>query len=87
MARKTQTIAVNKIRDAANQTFRDSVNEFKTSRAAIKLFVEDILMKTGNYKGFRYLSKDERAAGQTFGIRWAHDDTPIFEDQTRIAFL
>jgi hypothetical protein len=87
MTRKTKTIEVEKIRDAANKTFRDSVNEFKTSRAAIKLFVEDILMKTGNYKGFRYLAKDEMAEGKTFGIRWAHDDTPIFEDQTRVAFL
>jgi hypothetical protein len=86
MARKVKTIAVDDVKARANQVFRDSGDEFKTGRAATKLFAEDILMKTGNYKGFRYLSAEE-TGGKSFGIRFAHDGSPIFPDQTRVAFL
>jgi hypothetical protein len=86
MARKRSTIAVDEIKARANQVFRDSEDHFKTGRASTKLFVEDILMKTGNYRGFRYLSETE-TNGKSFGIRFAHDNSPIFEDQTRVAFL
>jgi hypothetical protein len=84
--KKRKTIEVVELVVKANQVFRDSGDEFKAGRAATKLFVEDILMKTGNYKGFRYLSKEE-TGGKSFGIRFAHDNTPIFPDQTRVAFL
>lgn len=83
--RKVKTIEIAAIRDKANKVFRDSGDEFKTGRASIKLFVDDILMQTGNYKGFRYLSAEE-TGGKSFGIRFAHDGTPIFPDQTRVAF-
>jgi hypothetical protein len=86
MARKVKTIEVAKIKEKANAVFRDSHNEYRAGRAATKLFVEDVLMKTGNYKGFRYLAERE-TDGKTYGIRFAHDNSPIFEDQTRVAFL
>lgn len=84
--KRRKTLEVQEIKDKANQVFRASGDEFKTGRASVKLFVEDILMQTGNYKGFRYLSKDE-TEGRTFGIRFTHDNTPVFEDQTRVCFL
>ena len=84
--KKRKTIEVAEVKEMANTVFRDSVDEYKTSRAAIKMFTSDILMATGNYKGFRYLSAEE-TAGKSFGIRFAHDNTPIFPDQTRVAFL
>jgi hypothetical protein len=85
---KRKTIEVAEIVAKANQVFRDSGNEFKTGRAATKLLVEDILMKTGNYKGFNYLTESEVEPGKSFGIEWSNQPKPEpkFHDQTRIKF-
>jgi len=82
---KRKTIEVEAIKDQANKVFRDSADEYKTGRAATQTFVEDLLMKTGNYKGFRYLTKGE-TAGKSFGITFDETNTPTYNDQTRVSF-
>ena len=82
---KRNTIEVAEIVVKANQVFRDSEDDYVGGRIATKLFVEDILMKTGNYKGFRYLTKSDTGA-KSFGIAFNEKNEPTFYDQSRVCF-
>lgn len=53
MARKT--VSVEYVRSQANMMLRQSVPEWDRERVAIAGLVENVLMETGNYRGFRYL--------------------------------
>lgn len=70
-----KTVTVNKLKEMANNILADSYCE-PESRDCLIVFVDKILMDTGNYKGFRYLTKNEVPVGQFPGI-----NTPI-EDLT-----
>jgi hypothetical protein len=82
---KRKTIPVENIREQANRFFQNSKNDFADQRKALQYFVGDLLMQTGNYKGFGYLSKSDVKEGSTFGI----DRTNLpatFPDESRIFF-
>lgn len=87
MPRKVKTIQVEALKVKANKIFKTSENDYEAGRRHIQTFVEDILMATGNYKGFNYLLKNEVGEGKTFGIEYTTDNGPIFHDQTRIEFF
>lgn len=72
-----KNISVESIKDAANQFILDSRDDQKQSRIDIGNMLEAILMTSGNYKGFRYLSwRDMKASnnGSTVGINTDEDD-------------
>ena len=69
MSRKT--VAVDKLKEMANNILADSYGE-QDSRDCLIVFVDKILMDAGNYKGFRYLTKNEVPVSQFPGI-----NTPI----------
>ena len=77
MTRKT--INVEEVKDWANQQFESTVrwnaetNEYVEVDAAwregVQTMLENILMSTDNYKGFRYLREDEVPEKALPGIR------------------
>jgi hypothetical protein len=82
---KRKTIPVENIREQANRFFQNSKNDFADQRIALQYFVGDLLMQTGNYKGFGYLSKSDVTPGTTFGVD--RDTLPVtFPDESRIFF-
>lgn len=90
---KRRTIKIEELKARANQTFVDSEENFRDGRKAIYLFVEDILMKTDNYHGFRYLTQDELKPGVKPGIAFPESSEPFpesgkptFPDDSRIKF-
>jgi hypothetical protein len=87
---KRRTIKIDELKARANQTFVDSEENFRDGRKAIFLFVEDILMKTDNYHGFRYLTQDELKSGVKPGIVFPESfedgGKSTFPDDSRIKF-
>lgn len=84
---KRKTVELEKIKEKANNFFLISKNEATVERRALHLFVSDLLMDAGQYRGFNYLLKQDVGEGLTFGMQW--DDTgskAIFKDETRIFF-
>lgn len=56
--------------------------EYRESAASI---LSSVLMQTGNYKGFRYLTEKEVPSGQKFGI---NDDLSFGGcDKSRVCFF
>jgi hypothetical protein len=84
-----KTIKLEDMKAAANKVFRDSKNEYVKGRQALHMFVADILMSKGDYRGFRYLEKTDLVPEYIPGlIRDANGEGQhAFPDDTRIAFL
>ena len=83
--KKRKTFEVESLKEQANRFFLNSTNDFSSQRKTLQYFVGDILMQTGNYRGFGYLTKDDVKEGSTFGI----DRTNLpatFPDESRIFF-
>jgi hypothetical protein len=67
----SKTIKVELLVEQLNKTLRTYV-EKSTNLDGIegqRVFLENILMSTGNYKGFFYLTEDEVPEGERPGIR------------------
>ncbi len=82
-----KTVSVEYVIDQCNEILRRSTcNE--GSRLGVIMMASEILHKTGNYKGFRYLNEEEVPEGQLPGIRWGIGGKPFFEntDHTRINY-
>ena len=80
-----KTIEVNYLKDKANAFFANSKNEMAEERKCLQMFVSDLLMKSGNYRGFNYLQKHDVVLGQSFGVD--HSSVPpVFYDESRIYF-
>jgi len=65
MARKT--INVKALVNYANWQLKQSVTD-QGHRRGIQTMVEQVLMESGNYRGFRYLKQDEVPQGHIPGI-------------------
>ena len=53
-----KTIEVSEIKSRANTMFELSLPSLTNERKAIATFVEGLLHKTGNYRGFNYLPSE-----------------------------
>ena len=76
MSRKT--IPVAEVVRRGNHMLAESVPGAREGRIAIAILLEDVLMATGNYKGFQYLASEYLpAAEQTDGnvLRPDYDDS------------
>lgn len=82
---KRKTVEIETIIERANTVFRASDDSWSDQRTAIQMFVADVLMEAGQYKGFRYLTKGE-TDGKTFGVTYDGVNQPTFHDQSRISF-
>lgn len=67
MARKTVNVA--DLVESCNKTLKTHTGD-RMYRLAVQVFLEDILHQTGNYKGFRYLLRDEVPLGEEPGIHY-----------------
>lgn len=56
---KKKTISIKELVDRANRVFKYSADEYKQGREALYLFINSILMDTGNYRGFAYIEKED----------------------------
>jgi acetylglutamate synthase len=69
MGRKT--INVKALVDHANMMLKESVTD-QGQRRGVQAMIEEVLHRSGNYKGFRYLMQEEVPYGHLPGI---HMDT------------
>lgn len=76
---KRKTFDVAELVDMVNDICRFSINDSKEHRQGAMSVVEEVLHRTGNYKGFRYLMPYEMEAGYTSGIN-VDDDGQICRD-------
>ena len=74
-----KTFSVDKFKELVNNTLAVSVTD-RSYRDGLCGALEHILHDTGNYKGFRYLTKDEVPDGQLPGINTPIED-PSYEDR------
>ena len=77
-----KTFKVSDLKEEANRIFLESQDSYVQGRKAIFTFVETILMKTNNYRGFNYIGNDKiREVGNitvtTFGINTTLRDTVL----------
>jgi hypothetical protein len=87
MAPRRKTIEVDFCRNLANTILIADFSS-KEERVAIMIFIEKILMESGNYNGFRYLSESEVKEGNP-GIRTSlsQDEQFLNTDNTRVRYL
>jgi len=85
--RARKTIEIEQVKEQANSFFFNSRNELAESRKVLQSFVSQILMKTGNYKGFQYITKQQMmTADYTYGVDWS-SGKPVYSDESRIRFI
>ena len=87
MARKT--INVQEVKDWANQQFESTDSVDCAWRHGVMTMLENVLMSTDNYKGFRYLALDEVPQGRMPGIRRDRGQEKQFDntDNTRVRYF
>lgn len=92
MARKT--ISIEALKSKINKMLAESVND-KAEREGMIAVIENVLIETDNYKGYRYLREDEVPAFALPGIRLSNeafkdpDPTAKFKDtdHTRVHYI
>jgi hypothetical protein len=71
MAKVKKTIQVETVKKMVNHTLLHSPDDAKGERQGLCMLLEKILMDTGNYRGFNYLTKEkmkESEYGVSIGI-------------------
>ena len=97
MAKKRKTFKVSELTDMVNHFLANSFYTDPATRKGMMVVLESVLNETGNYKGYRYLSKQEVPKNQKPGINeecydkidWTNvDDIQLFEncDYTRVFY-
>jgi hypothetical protein len=86
-----KTIEINNIKEKINGIILNSEDNQKEVRESLGLLLEEILMETNNYKGFKYLTKKDMElsySGTTVGINDDQKGKTLFEgtDSTRIYY-
>ena len=69
---KRKTLDVEDLINTINHVLRTHVGSID-HRKGVQNTIEYVLHKTGNYKGFRYLTNDEVPAGELPGVRYSDD--------------
>lgn len=77
MARKRKTIEVDHVREKINR-FLKNPDTTSQARHAFAVFLESILMETGNYHGFNYVEWMEGGYD-----RWVADGRPEFPEKEK----
>jgi hypothetical protein len=88
MGRKT--VNVQEIKEYANgvlaRTGNTLTQEDVNIRRGVILMAEQILMLTGNYKGYRYLDSGDLESGVTPGIVYNEDHHEVLDETRRLYF-
>ena len=88
--KKRKTANISFLIDQANSMILHSVDSAVSERTAIALFIENVLMEHGCYKGFRYLDENDMEKsnnGMSVGIR-RNTDGDMWEntDRSRVSY-
>jgi hypothetical protein len=62
-----KTVSVESIKNRVNDMLLNSADCDRGARESMHVFLENVLMETGNYKGFRYLIEEDMAKSE-YGI-------------------
>jgi hypothetical protein len=89
---KRKSIKIEELVERINGTLLHSRDDRREGRAALGFLLEQILMDTGNYRGFLYLDEGDMAAsreGTTVGIGKGGTPEERFRDtdHTRVHYL
>ncbi len=89
---KRKTISVDEVKAMVNDMIFHSMDNKVEGRIALGIMLENILHKTGNYRGFAYLSElqmKESKEGTTVGIRYDKGPNSHFvdTDHTRVSYF
>jgi len=92
MAKPKKTIQVQELKEMLNEVLLNTLDDNQKGRDALLHFVEVILLKTRNYRGFRYLYEDDMEKsmlGTTVGMHSGKTGKDAFEntDYTRVRYL
>ena len=85
MSRKSSTVKVTDLIEMVNNCLRDSGNDQQQYRAGMMAILESTLHDTKNYKGFRYLAKEELSQGFVPGINTTEEGQMVLEYEARFA--
>ena len=89
---KRKTFCVEEFKQSINRMLAGSVISPEERKSMI-IILEDVLMQTGNYNGFRYLNEKEVPVGHKAGINISEYFQPTHEelfgntDNTRVCYL
>ena len=78
-----KTFSVETFRNATNTALATDTYNGRAHRLGAAMALEYVLHATDNYKGFRYLSRDEVPAGQAAGIIRDGNGLSSFPDDSR----
>ena len=86
-----KTIKVEEVKILVNHMLLNSCDDNRSGREALQTLIETILMETGNYNGFNYLTPVHMATsknGTTYGIDFNKDKDHWFDDtdHTRVFY-
>lgn len=86
-----KTITVGKVKTLVNHMLLHSRDDNRSGREALQTLIETILMETGNYNGFNYLTPNDMETsenGTTYGIDKNKDKDHWFDDtdHTRVFY-
>lgn len=82
-----KTFSVKDFKDHINRELKADDDFPKDHRRGLIDALELVLRQTGNYQGFRYLTKEEIPVNQLPGIYWINNN-PVFDntDSTRVHY-
>lgn len=84
---KRKTINVAEVLNTVNHVLADSAyddDRHQQYRMGMCILLEDILHKTGNYKGYSYLTQDEIVPDCRPGVRYENGNAEFVDtDETR----
>jgi len=86
-----KTIKVEEVKILVNNMLLNSRDDNRSGRTALSMLIETILMETGNYNGFNYLTPNDMETsknGTTYGIDFNKDKNHWFDDtdHTRVFY-
>ena len=90
--KQKKTIRVDELREKANFFLLNSYDYQKQEREGVRNFIETVLMETGNYAGFGYLTPnqmEDSEQGASFGIDPNREQDNWFDgsDHTRVFYF
>jgi len=84
-----KTIKIDDVKDRVNNILLHTMDVDKEARNTMAMFIENILIETGNYKGFKYLDQIDMLSsinGVSYGIDPTTEDQFAVTDNTRVKY-
>lgn len=91
MSKKRKTYSVSALTEKVNKFLLHSPDRHKDGRESLMVLIESVLMETGNYRGFCYLTENDMRTsenGMSIGVRHDENGNPLWDntDHTRVYY-